>query len=217
MFERLTKRRAPVLLGISADELYQDRRFQTALHRYLDCIGFCSRSDIPASEMERLIENVKRLDSTFFSKIVIRWREAAAFGVRHGGSWNSGGRAAAIAGDESHLYYFGIGWPINWQRWLRDKDCLPCGIWHLNGGPGVREAALDRLKTDDPDTWITTLEMLDAAVYECNPEALRAIGTHEALLTKPLRRCGTRAGSPEEVLNMHTGCWEPTGYSMTWS
>ena len=221
MLRSLTGKRAPVLLSLSADELCSDRKFQNALHRYLTSIETCHRERITdnrrEAELKALTERVEKLDPTFFSKVALEWRQTVSCGVRIDGHWSSCGAAASIEGNESHLYYFSLGWPTDWQLWLRKEDCLPCDIWHYNGGPDVWESALAKLKADDPDTWITTLEKLDLAFYRSDPKAMAAIGTHEALLTKPLTRCGVRKGQPEEVLNMHTGQWEPTGYLTAWA
>ena len=224
MFAFVTKRHAPILLSSSALTLQTDRRFQAALHLYMgrvsawyDDDGTITTSADWLADKKSHSEDIGHMDPDFFSRLLVPWRKSGTFGVGKADTWMSGGDAAAIEGTENHLYYFEQGWPTDWQRWLRKEDCVPCGIFHLNSGPGVAERALATLLAEDPDTRIKTPEQLRAAVYKCRPAALKAIGSHEVLLTKPLRRCGMRNGDPEEVLNMHTGQWETTGNHMKWS
>ena len=223
MLDLMTKRRARVLLRLSAEELRRDRQFQAALHLYMGRVDLWYRElhDIPEEDIRAdkasHLEQIARVDPDFLSKIAVEWRDGKGIGLQRDGTTRFRHATAAIISDESHLYFFDEGWPMKWQTWLREEDCIPCGIFHLNSGPGVVEAALEKLKADDPNTRITTPKLLDWARYNCFPVAIKAIGTHEAKLTKPLKRCGVRKGDPEEVLNMHTGEWQPTGFVMNWS
>ncbi len=195
-----------VTLCIAPEALERDRTLQGALHAYL---AYIHRTQY-GERREDLIKGADSISPGFSALVVAdEWVEKDQphkwkLGV-------SGQRNyAVLEGDPDHDYYFDEGWPIMYHEFLREEDLVRSGVHHLNGDEASWKRALTELQAK-PELGIRTREDLGLANYYGVPEAIQAIGVHEARLTKPLLRMSFGKKASEERLNMHTGAWEKTG------